>query len=81
MVKPVVRVFAVRETPEEISAETLAEHVAQFLANGGQVYYAKEGESGVSLKVGVPLGIRSRGNQVERDTIAPKKGYLIPNKL
>jgi hypothetical protein len=68
-----------RETPEQISQDEIAQQVKAFLAKGGKIYRAKIGESAIKLNEAIPLGMKS--HRKERDTKAPKKGYLIPDKL
>jgi hypothetical protein len=70
-----------RETPATIDPKALEKQIAEFLAKGKKIYLAEIGESGVDKKQSVPLGIRSYSNVKIRDTIAPKKGYFIPDDL
>jgi hypothetical protein len=75
-------IFPKRETPQEITSEEIAEQTAVFLKNGGKVYYADPGETGLDMDcVSVKLGIKSRGNIKVRDSITPKKGWQIPDDL
>ncbi len=50
-----------------ITSEDLADQVAKYLAAGNKIYYAKPGESGLTLETGLSLGIKSPSNYKERD--------------
>lgn len=70
-----------KEAPELVDPETLKAQIAEFLAKGNKIYQAAIGESVFDYKQSVPLGIRSHGNIKTRDSVAPKKGYFIPDDL
>jgi hypothetical protein len=65
----------VRDLPD------LEKEVQAFLAAGGKIYYAAEGETSQDERVSVKLGITSGSNIVIRDRVKPKKGYSVPDDL
>lgn len=80
--KPFVPIESMREPPPEFTPEKIQAQIAEFLKKpGAKIKQIPIGESGLSMTTSVSLGIKSNGNKKERDTIAPKRGYLIPDSL
>lgn len=67
--------------PSEFTPEKIREQIAAFLKKGGKIQKIPFGVSAIEMTVSVPLGIQSRSNMKQRATIAPKRGYLIPDSL
>jgi hypothetical protein len=63
-----------------IAPEDIADHVAKYLAAGGKIYYAKPGESGLTLETGLSLGIKSPSNYKERDANLARRIAYAQNR-
>lgn len=80
--KPFVPIDSTREPPPEFTPEKIQAHIAEFLKKpGAKIEQIPIGASGLSMTASVSLSIKSHGNKKERKTIAPKRGYLIPDSL
>jgi hypothetical protein len=78
---PGVLIAAVRDLPPEFTPEKIREQTEAFLKKGGKIQDIPIGASAIEMTASVSLGIRSHSNMKQRETIAPKRGYLRPDSL